>query len=156
MADNFLCLETCYGTLTAPFLNIACARINLHLGSHLPSPVAWSSCIYLKQSFASWLKLTSSIFKTDANYKKVGNLGTVLHETSRLLADQFDVEPSAVIAVSLQFHLLSAKCFSGDQVWNSPDNRHNGSLFAGLWPDRHKQDGHHKLLPCQLETQVSL
>ena len=31
---------------------------------------------------------------------KVGNLGTVLHEASRLLADQFDVEPSAVVAVS--------------------------------------------------------
>ena len=56
------------------------------------------------QSFANLLKLTSTIFKTDANYIKVGNLGTVLHETSRLLADQFDVEPSAVIAVSLQFH----------------------------------------------------
>ena len=29
----------------------------------------------------------------------------MLHETSRLLADKFDVEPSAVIAVSLQFDL---------------------------------------------------
>ena len=65
-------------------------------------------------SFASLLKLTSTVFKTHLNYKKVGNLGTVLHETSRLLADQFDVEPSAVIAVSLQFNFsffdLSAKC----------------------------------------------
>ena len=38
----------------------------------------------------------------------------MLHETSRLLAEEFDVEPSAVIAVSLQFDLdvnyISVNC----------------------------------------------
>ena len=37
---------------------------------------------------------------------KVGNLGTVLHEASRLLADQFDVEPSVVVAVSRFFFVI--------------------------------------------------
>ena len=41
-----------------------------------------------------------------------------------------------------------------DQFSSLLGKRQDGFLFAGFWSDRHEQDGHHKLLPCQLEAEV--
>ena len=102
----------------------------------------------------AFLNLTSTI--------KVGNLGTVLHETSRLLAEQFDVEPSAVIAVSILswchvLMTLSAMLLTLYRWSGSPTQLGNLAtlelrLFPGFWQDWHEWDWHHKLLPSQLET----